>query len=98
MPTKVEAIEGQVVAKGHQQVTSLSAFKVLTVPDGTSFALIKPKTQGVWITADGTTPSVTNGFPLTAGSTIKYTADLKLLKIIEQTASATVDVWYFGAN
>ncbi len=96
MAMKVEASEGEVLARGHQHVTSLSTTKTLTVPDNTVFCLIQATTQGVWLTADGTTPSSTNGFPLVAGGTLKYTADPKLLKIIEQTASAVIDVWYFG--
>ena len=96
MPQRVEAAEGSVTAKGHQQVTSLSTVKTLTVPDGVSFCMLQPITQGVWLTADGTTPSSTNGFPVAAGQTLKYTADPKLLKIIEQASSATVNVWYFS--
>ncbi len=96
MPARAETVEGQVVAKGHQHVTSLSTVKTLTVPDGVTFALIQPSTQGVWLTADGTVPSSSNGFPLAAGTVLKYTANPKLLNMIEQTASAVVDVWYFG--
>ncbi len=98
MASKVQAQEGPTVSKGHQHVTGLSAVKTLTVPDGTSYCLLQASTQGVWLTADGSTPSSTNGWPLAAGTVFKYTADPKLLKIIEQTASATFDVWYFGEN
>ncbi len=97
MATKVEASEGQTLQRGHQQVTSLSTVKTLTVPDNVVYALIQPITQGVWLTSDNSTPSSTNGFPVAAGTTLKYTADPKALKMIEQTASATVNVWYFGS-
>jgi hypothetical protein len=100
MATKVEAAEGSVALKGYQQITSLSSAQSLTVPDGTAYALITPETQAVRFRDDGTAPTATVGMPLSVGATLKYTggySGLKALQFIEQTASAKLNIYYFGA-
>jgi hypothetical protein len=97
---RVEAAEGSVARKGYQKVTSLSSAKSLTVPDGASYALIAAETQAVRFRDDGTDPDSTTGFPLATGAIFKYTGGydgLKALRFIEQAASATLHVYYFGA-
>jgi len=97
MPNKVEAIEGTVTPLGDEQITGLSSVKTLTVPDGASFALITPTTQGVrW--RDSANPTASLGQPIFAGSTLKFTGNLKTVRFIEISASAVLDVAYFGAN
>lgn len=101
MSTKVEAAEGSVARKGYQKVTSLSAAKSLTVPDGASYALLAPETQAVRWRDDGTDPDATTGMAIAAGAAFKYTGGydgLKALRFIEQAASATLHVYYFGAS
>lgn len=100
MATRVEAAEGSVARKGYEKVTSLSAAKKLTVPDGSSYALITAETQAVRWRDDGTAPDATTGMPISVGATLKYTGGydgLKAFQVIEQTTSATLHVYYFGA-
>ncbi len=100
MAMRVEAAEGEVVKKGHQQLATLTSAIGLTVPEGCFMALITPETQGVRWRDDGTDPTASVGMPLAAGSTLKYTggfAGLKALRFIEQTATAKLNVAYYGA-
>lgn len=83
-------------AKGRQTVTGLSAVKTLTIPDGTIFALIQAQTQNVRWTDDGANPTSSAGMRLTAWQTLEYDADLSKLKFIEESASAVLEVTYYG--
>ena len=82
---------------GYQQITSLSSATALTVPAGTSVAIIIPQTQAVRWRDDGTNPSSTVGYPLAVGSELYYdSASIGALKFIEQAASAAINVCYYG--
>ncbi len=82
---------------GYQQITSLSAATALTVPSGTQLVLVTPETQAVRWRADGTAPTATVGYPLYVGSELRFTAQqAAAVKFIEQTASAKLNVYYFG--
>lgn len=84
---------------GHQQITSLSAATSLTVPAGTSIIIVTPQTQAVRWRDDGTDPTATVGYPLPAGSELHYDSSKpSRLKFIEQTASATINVAYYGRS
>mgnify|MGYP000016362215 CR=1 len=84
---------------GYQQITSLAAATALTVPAGTGFAIITAGSQAVRWRDDGTDPTATVGYPLAAGSELQYSASsLSRLKFIEQTASATLDISYYGMD
>lgn len=84
-------------ALGYQQITSLGSSTALTVPAGAMFALITPESQGVRWRDDGTAPTATVGYPLAAGVELQYAASsLTALRFIEQTASATLNIAYFG--
>lgn len=84
-------------AKGYQQLTSLAAATALTVPAGTSFALINAETQDVRWRDDGTDPSATVGMLIAAGSTLQYeAADLAIIKFIQTAASAKLNISYYG--
>lgn len=96
MPNTVAAIEGSVVPKGYQQITSLSASTPLIVPDGSVFAMITPSTQAIRYRDDGTAPTATIGYPIAVGQTLKYTGGLTAIRLIQQTASASVDIAYYG--
>lgn len=81
---------------GYQQFTP-AASTALTVPAGTSYAIITPLTQGIRWRDDGIAPTATVGYPLAAGSELRYNgANLSALRIIQQTASAEVNVMYYG--
>lgn len=84
-------------ALGYQQITSLSSAQALTVPAGTMLALIIPQTQSVRWRDDGTSPTASVGQPLAVGQELEYdSANIASLKFIEQTASAAINVTYFG--
>lgn len=87
------------VGLGYQQITSLSSATALTVPAGTTMCLVIPQTQAVRWRDDGTDPSATVGQPLGVGSELVYTAgSLPRLKFIQQAASATINVTYYGSG
>lgn len=84
-------------ALGYQQITALSASTALTVPAGTSMAIITPETQAVRWRDDGTAPTATVGYPLAVGSELRYTAgQLSSLRFIEQVASAKINITYYS--
>lgn len=81
----------------YEQVTSLSSAAALTVPDGTVYAIVKPETQGVRFAKTGETLSSSVGYPIASG--VEFTidcAEIKDLRFIEQSASAKLNVVYFG--
>ena len=80
-----------------EQITSLSTVKSLTVPDNARAAVLIPETQAVRVAFDGATP--TSADPLLhAGQDLTVTTreDLANVRLIEDAASATVKVLYFG--
>lgn len=81
---------------GYQQITSLSAAAALTVPTGATMALIVAETQGVRWRDDGTAPTSSVGMPLAAGVSLSYDGDLRAIRFIQQTASATLNVSYYA--
>lgn len=89
---------------GYQQITSLSSATGLTVPQTDlnglackpSIALIVAETQGVRWRDDGPAPTASVGMPLAAGVTLQYDGDLSVIKFIEQTASAKLNVTYYA--
>lgn len=87
---------------GFQQVTSLSSATALTVPDGTHYALLQSETQNVRYRLDGSDPTAAIGALIIAGAhQPHYIADiqrLKAAKFIEASASAKLNVHYFGCS
>lgn len=81
---------------GFQQITSLSSAAGLTIPQGALFALVQAETQGVRWRDDDTNPTASVGMLLVAGDTLPYTGDLTKLKLIQVTASASVNISYYG--
>lgn len=81
--------------KGYQQITTLSSAASLTVPSGADFALVQALTQNVRWRDDGTAPTATVGQRLAAGSTLEYDGDLSAIQLIEEAASAEVNVTYY---
>lgn len=83
--------------KGYQQITSLAAATALTVPAGTSVVVMKCATQAVRFRDDGTNPTAGVGYPLATGVEFVYTAcSPERIRVIEQAASAVLDVLYYG--
>ena len=81
---------------GYQQITSLSASTALTVPTGATMALITAETQAVRWRDDGVAPTASVGMPLATGVSLSYDGDLKAIRFIQQTASATLNVAYYA--
>lgn len=82
---------------GYQQITSLSSATGLTVPAGTALAIVIPQTQAVRWRDDGTNPTSAAGYPLAVGQELYYDANnFSAIKFIEQTASAAINVSYYG--
>lgn len=81
---------------GYQQITSLSAAATLTVPAGATIALIVAETQAVRWRDDGTAPTASVGMPLATGVSLSYDGDLRAIRFIQQTASATLNVSYYA--
>lgn len=83
---------------GYQQITSLSAATGLTIPSGSDMAIIICETQAVRYRDDGTSPTASVGMPLATGTFMRYDGDLRVLKFIEQTASAKLNVSYYKSG
>lgn len=83
-------------AKGMQHVINLNTAQPLLVPEGAIFALIQPRGQAVWFTNDGSTPSATNGIRLAVDQILEYDGELEKFRALEASASATLEVAYFG--
>lgn len=89
---------------GYYQVTSgLNTAKTLAtiigaaIPAGTQFVLIQPEVKAVRVRSDGTAPTAAIGYPLAIGQEMTFDASqIPELKIIEQAASATLNIWFFG--
>jgi hypothetical protein len=83
-------------AKGYQQLTSLSSATALTVPSGAKVALIQAEAQSIRWRDDGTNPTTTVGMILSAGESLYFTGSLATFKAIEVTASAKINISYYG--
>lgn len=84
------------IANGYQQLGAVAATG-LTVPPGTSFAIITVEGQPVRWRDDGVNPTATVGYPLAVGQELRYTAaQLSVIKFIQQSATATINVSYYS--
>ena len=83
--------------KGFQSITGLSAAQSLMVPTGATYALISPSAQAVRWRDDGTAPTASVGMPIAVNAApFVYSGNLAAIQFIEQTASATLNVSYYG--
>ncbi len=89
-------LKSTTVCLGYQQITSLSAATGLTIPQGTTLALIVPETQNVRWRDDGTNPTASVGMPIFVGASLSYDGDLNRIKFIESTAGATLNISYYA--
>jgi len=77
---------------GHESGEDISSAVELTAPATATKLLIQAVTQNVRYTIDGTTPTATLGFLLTAGDPpgiIYFGADMQV-QVIEETATASL--------
>lgn len=90
-----QIVAGNDTPLGYQQITNLSASVGLAVPAGARWALIIPQTQAVrWLELG--TPTASVGMPQAVGQVLQYTGNLSAIRFIEQTASAALNVSYYG--
>ena len=80
---------------GFQKLTVGVAAVGLTVPAGSSKAVVAVESNAVRYRIDGTNPTATDGMPLAAGTTVVIVGALASLKLIRQSADATLQVTYF---
>lgn len=85
---------------GYEQITSLNTAKSLTLPTNgphPSWAMIQAETQAVRFLCNGTAPTSSVGMRLPVGQTLWLNSNLSDFRVIEETASAKVNVAYgFG--
>ncbi len=86
---------------GYSQLTSLSASTALTIPTGKSgqlptYCVIIAETQAVRWRDDGTAPTASVGMPLATGQPLTYDGDLTLIRFIEQTGSAKLNISFYA--
>lgn len=87
------------VATGYQQITSLGAATALTIPTNTRAALIQAESQNVRWRGDGTDPTASVGMILVVGQPVWFDFQkLSRLRFIETTASAKLNISYFGPD
>lgn len=96
MAATVRTIPGQIDPLGYEQITSLSGAASLTVPAGAKWVRIVCHTQAVRWRDDGTAPTATVGMPLPVDTIFDYGGDLNAIQFIQQTASAELNVTYYG--
>lgn len=96
-PPEMRVADGQLKAMGYQQVTGLSSVKSLTVPDGATSAMVSVEAQPVRYRndKDGTNPTASVGMPIAAGESRYFSEDLDLLKFIEITAGAIININFY---
>jgi hypothetical protein len=86
----------QATPLGYQQITTLTAATGLSVPTGSTFAVVSAEGAGVRWRDDGTNPTASVGMPLYAGqSPQQFSGDLTVLKFIQMAPSATLNVSYY---
>ena len=82
---------------GYQQITSLTTATGLTIPAGSAVAIITCSGTSVRWRDDGTNPTSSVGYPLPVGAELVYSGSMPAIKFIETTASAALDICYYGA-
>ena len=86
-------------SKGYQQFTAgqIDAATALTVPAGTSVAIMKSSAVGFRLRDDGTNPTTTVGYPIAISTEFVYSSSsIGAVKIIGQAINAIVDILYYG--
>lgn len=79
------------------QVTDLSSAVALSPPSGAKYAQIRVESADARYRGDGVAPTASIGMPLEDGEEVWWTvATLADTQFIEQSASATLNIHYFG--
>lgn len=85
---------------GYCQLTSLNSATDFSacpggIPAGANVAWISVGSQGIRYRDDGAPPTAAVGFPIAPGGTLFYVGTPRLIQLIEQKTSATVDVLFY---
>lgn len=84
------------VVGSHATLATLSSATVIATPEGGDAVQFQPATQSIRYTTDGTTPTSTVGFLVTAGTMVLLDmGSSQTLKVIETTASASLQYQWF---
>jgi hypothetical protein len=101
-------VDGELTPLGFHQYTSLSSATDLTdggtytIPTGAYLAWIQAESQNVrwrdadYASGDTTNPTATVGMIISASDSIWYNGNLKAFEMIEEAASAKVNVSFYG--
>jgi hypothetical protein len=84
---------------GYQQTTSLSTSSAVglpSIPTGAGSAVIDVEGAGIRLRDDGTDPTSSVGRPMSAGQSLCFVNDPRAIRIIGQTAGATINVTYYA--
>lgn len=81
---------------GYQQITNLLSSVGLTPPTGATYAVIVAEGQAVRWRDDGVAPTSSVGMPVAVGGVLEYDGDFRILRFIQQSASAVLNVSYYN--
>lgn len=80
----------------HSVYNTLTSAVTFTKPDGATHIAFQPRTKAVYYTIDGTTPTATNGFKVSADDSdvVPVGDSVANIRIVEAEASASVGyIW-----
>lgn len=88
------------VALGYCQLTSLALSTLIStcsggIPSTATIAVISVEGAAIRYRDDGTAPTTTVGMPISSGQAFTYQSALMNLRIIQQSASATVNIAFY---
>ena len=83
------------VCVGQEQITSLAASAPLAAIPGTATgAILKSRVQGFYLRLTGGAATSAD-MAITVDVPVEVTSDLADVRVLQQAATAVVDVWYF---
>lgn len=86
---------GASTPNGYQQITVLTASTALTVPAGTTMAVVSPEGKAVRLRKDGVAPTATVGMLIPVGAYVElYGAEIAAARFIQTEATATLSAEY----
>lgn len=88
------------VPVGYCQLTSVSASTLISscsggIPSGANTAIIQAEAKNLRYRDDGTAPQAGVGVQIAAGASILYTGTLSAVRVIEEAASAKVNILFY---
>lgn len=81
--------------KGYQQIVGAASSTALTVPSGSTSAVLMFSGGDVRMRDDGVAPTASVGFLFKAGYPVVYAGSLSALRLIQTSAAVTVDVLFY---